>query len=68
MTLYTSGDMQVCDHSLHLLHEIYDWFYIKYGEFRELYYKDRAQQLESSEKRKTKQISTIRHFQGEAEN
>jgi len=40
----------------------------KYGEFRELYYKDRAQQLESSEKRKTKQISTIRHFQGEAEN
>jgi|8_EtaG_2_1085327.scaffolds.fasta_scaffold41168_2 hypothetical protein len=36
MTLYTSGDMQVCDHSLHLLHEIYDWFYIKYGEFREV--------------------------------
>ena len=40
----------------------------KYGEFRELYYKDRSQQLENSKNRKKKQISTIRHFQGEAEN
>ena len=36
MTLYTSGDLQVCDHSLHLVKEVYDWFYIKYGEFRKV--------------------------------
>ena len=36
MTLYTSGDMQVCDHSLHLVREIYDWFYIQYNEFTQV--------------------------------
>ncbi len=36
MTLYTSGDMQVCDHSLHLLREIYDWFYAQYNEFTQV--------------------------------
>ena len=36
MTLYTSGDLQVCDHSLHLVKEVYDWFYIKYPEFRKV--------------------------------
>ena len=36
MTLYTSGDLQVCDNSLHLVKEVYDWFYIKYGEFRKV--------------------------------
>ena len=36
MTLYTSGDMQVCDHSLHLLREIYDWFYTQYNEFTQV--------------------------------
>ena len=36
MTLYTSGDLQVCDHSLHLVIEVYDWFYIKYPEFRKV--------------------------------
>lgn len=34
MTLFTSGDLQVCDNSLHLVKEVYDWFYIKYPEFR----------------------------------
>ena len=36
MTLFTSGDLQVCDHSLHLVKEVYDWFYIKYPEFRKV--------------------------------
>ena len=36
MTLYTSGDLQVCDNSLHLVKEVYDWFYIKYPEFRKV--------------------------------
>ena len=36
MTLYTSGDMQVCDHSLHLVREIYDWFYTQYNEFTQV--------------------------------